>query len=145
MAFALRRAEPTDHDALMRCIELAYAGYAAKGIDLPPVSVGVAEDIRDNIVWVAVDDGQLLGGIILSVTGEAAHLMNVVVDPQQSGRGIGRALIDVALGSARKAGHRMIKLTAHKDMPRNVALYQHLGWVVSKQEGDKIFMELPLG
>lgn len=144
MAFSLRCAEPADVDALTRCIELAYAVYAAKGIDLPSVCDGLAEDIRDNIVWVAVGDGEILGGVILTIAGETAYLMNVAVDPNQSGRGIGRALIDAALTSAREADHRTIKLTTHKDMPRNVALYQHLGWVESGREGDKVFMTLQL-
>ncbi|WP_299846202.1 GNAT family N-acetyltransferase [uncultured Roseovarius sp.] len=140
MAFSLRRAEAADANALTACIDAAYAGYVVEGIDLPPVSEGVSEDIRDNIVWLAVDGDRVLGGVILSLSGEVAHLMNVAVDPDQSGDGIGRALIDAAITAARKAGHTTMELATHKDMPQNVTLYQHLGWEVIGEDGNKIFM-----
>lgn len=140
MRYTLRRAVATDAEALTACIEAAYAGYVAQGVDLPPVSDGVAWDIEDNIVWLAVNGDAVLGGVILSVSGEVAHLMNVAVDPAQSGRGIGRALIDTAVDTARRAGHGTIKLTTHADMPQNVALYRHLGWEVTGRDGSKVFM-----
>lgn len=144
MGYAVRRATVADVLALIACIDAAYASHAAQGIDLPPVSEGVGEDILDNVVWLAVEDDELLGGVILSVAGEVAHLMNVAVHPDQSGRGIGRALITAATASAREAGHGRMRLATHKDMPANVALYEHLGWVVTGTEGDKILMELVL-
>ena len=144
MGYSLRRATRVDAAALTECIDLAYAGYLAQGIELPPVSEGVTEDIRDNLVWVAVEDGLVLGGVILAVQGDVAHLMNVAVLPDQTGRGIGKALVDVAINAARDAGHGMTRLATHKDMPQNVALYRHLGWRVTGEEGNKVFMALDL-
>ncbi|MFD1160566.1 GNAT family N-acetyltransferase [Roseovarius aestuarii] len=140
MGYTLRRAVTADAGALASCIKAAYSGYVAAGIDLPPVSEGVKDDIDNNIVWVAVDGDKVLGCAIVSVTGEVAHLMNVAVAPDQSGRGIGKALIVAIIFSARDAGHAIIELTTHQDMPHNVALYQHLGWEVTGQDGNKILM-----
>lgn len=140
MGYSIRRATLADAPSLTRCIEAAYAGYVEQGLELPPVSEGMAKEIRDNLVWVAVEGNLVLGGIILAVQGEAAHLRNVAVDPAHSGGGIGRALMDAAIAAARDAGHGTIRLATHKDIPRNVMLYRHLGWHVTGEEGNKVFM-----
>ena len=68
----LRRALPNDAAALTRCIAAAYAPYMDLG--LPLVAEGVADDIRDQTVWVADIDGTVRGGIVLAL-GEKAPIM----------------------------------------------------------------------
>ncbi len=140
MSYVIRRAMPSDAPTLTECIIAAYAGYAAQGLELPPVSEGVLLDIRDNIVWVAADRAHILGGVILSVRGDAADLMNIAVHPGAAGQGVGRALIDAAIQSALEAGHTVIDLATHRDIPKNVALYEHLGWQVTARNGNKVHM-----
>ena len=84
------------------CIGAAYSVYRAKGIDLPPVSEGIAEDVRDNIVWAAVLAERIVGGLILVPRDDHAVLANVVVDPSKTGLGLGRALLDQAELEARR-------------------------------------------
>ena len=105
MGYVIRRAMPSDAATLTDCITAAYADYVRQGIDLPPVSEGVLMDIRDNVVRVAADGTHILGGVILSVRGETADLMNIAVHPGAAGRGVGRALMAAALEVARAAGH----------------------------------------
>lgn len=144
MGYTLRRAMPSDAPTLTDCIIAAYAGYAEQGIDLPPVAEGVLMDIRDNIVWVAADGTHILGGVILSVRGETADLMNIAVHPGASGRGVGRALMQAALDAARAAGHTIAELATHRDLPQNVALYEHMGWKVTGRDGVKVHMAIDL-
>ena len=144
MSYTIRRAMPSDAPTLTDCIKAAYAEYARQGIDLPPVSEGVLMDIRDNDVWVAADGAHILGGVILSTRGETADLMNIAVHPGAAGRGVGRALMQAALKAARAAGHTTADLATHRDMPQNVALYEHLGWNVTRREGVKVHMSFDL-
>ena len=78
--------------------------------------------------------------MILSVRGDTADLMNIAVHPGATGRGVGRALIDAAVRSAHAEGHVLIELATHRDIPENVALYEHLGWRVTMREGNKVHM-----
>lgn len=140
MGYTIRRAMPSDAPTLTDCIKAAYAGYADEGIELPPVSEGVPRDIRDNEVWVAADGTHILGGVILSIRGESADLMNIAVHPGAAGRGVGRALMAAALTGAQSAGHSTVELATHRDIPQNVALYEHMGWQVTRREGVKVHM-----
>lgn len=140
MDLRIDRATPADAPGLTTCIDAAYAGYRAQGIDLPPVSEGVAEDIARSRVWVARDGAAIVGGLILSLDGAVAYLQNVAVHPDHGGRGIGRALVDNAVRHARASNCTTVRLTTHVAMPDNVALYRHLGWQVTRQDSDKVFM-----
>jgi len=138
---SLRRAAPGDAGALAACIDAAYAGYREAGIDLPPVSEGVADDIRDHLVWVAVHDNQIVGGLVLVIREDVALIANVAVHPDATGTGLGRALMQQAETEARKRGLPRMTLTTHADMPGNVRLYEHLGWRETSRDGTKVRME----
>jgi len=136
-----RRARIGDVAAISTCIEAAYAAYRQAGIALPPVADGIAEDIRDNQVWVAEAEAEV-AGVLIAVVGNAAwHLANIAVDPQYSGRGVGRQLLDVLERAAWAAGAQRLNLTTHVEMPQNIALYQHLGWSETGREESKVFMQ----
>jgi GNAT superfamily N-acetyltransferase len=137
----IRRAEMADAASLAACIEAAYSIYAASGVELPAVSDGIAEDIRDNLVWVAVQGGRIVGGLVLVAKQDHMMLANVAVDPGATGAGLGRALIQHAEREARELGVHRMKLTTHAGMPENVRLYEHLGWRETGRCGDKVFME----
>ncbi|MEW7008661.1 GNAT family N-acetyltransferase [Lentilitoribacter sp. EG35] len=143
--FTIRRATLKDTQPLTSCIDAAYAGFLAKGIELPPVSEGIADDITNNIVWVAEKNEWIIGGLILVVNSDhaqshAAKLANIAVHPSAGGLGIGRALITTCGRYVRDLGLSELHLATHKDMPENVGLYEHLGWHVTGAEGNKIFM-----
>ncbi len=139
----VRPARPEDAPALTACIEAAYQGYRDAGIDLPPVADGIAEDIRDNHVWVAEDAQGIAGGAVLIVTAKGAKLANIAVHPNRSGQGIGRLLMDQAFCTAQDQGHSQITLVIHRDMSGNIALYEHLGFNVQSREGVKVHMMRP--
>ena len=92
--FIIRRAVAEDAPALTRIIAAAYDAYADRGLDLPPVAEGVADDIAAYSVWVAEIDSAIIGGLILVLHDDHGHLANVAVDPARSGYGVGRALIE---------------------------------------------------
>ena len=137
----LRRAEVTDAAALTACIKAAYAPYMDLG--LPPVAEGVADDIRDQTVWVADIDGTVRGGIVLAL-GEKAHIMNLAVHPDAGGHGIGTALISAAMEAALAAGYKDIALATHIEMTGTQAFYRKTGWEETGREGNKVYYKREL-
>lgn len=142
--WTIRRAKPTDAAALAACIDAAYSVYAGKGIDLPAVSDGIAEDIQRNIVWVALSGRRIIAGLVLIPREDHAILANVAVDPSAAGLGLGRTLMDRADLEVLKLGLSKLSLTTHAGIPENVRLYEHLGWRATSRIGNKVHMEKTL-
>ena len=138
----IRRVKPEDEAALTEVIRAAYAPYQDAGLDLPPVDEGIAEDIRDRMVFVAETDGRITGGVVMTATPPAAHLLNLAVDPEAGGQGLGTALLARAVTEARMAGCRVMRLTTHREMTNTQAFYRRLGWQDDGAEGDKVFLRL---
>lgn len=138
--FTIRRAESRDAKPLSDCIDAAYAGYASVIADLPPVSEGIAQTIENSRVWVAETEEGIIGGIILAPYKDFLMLENVAVRPDSSGMGVGAALIRQAEVDCLELGLHQLRLSAHKDMPANVHLYEHLGWQETGRSGNKVLM-----
>ena len=137
----IRRAEHHDTDALSTCIDAAYAEYAARIADLPPVSADCAEEIARFQVWVAEIANDIVGGLVLVPQDGFMRLANVAVHPDHKGAGLGRALMVLAEAEALAQGYRELRLTTHVDIPENVQLYAHLGWKHAGRRGNKISMK----
>lgn len=123
-------------------IDAAYQPYRDRGLVLPDVSGGLVEAIVAGQVWVI--GAAPLGVLMMTTTPPDAHLMNIAVSAAAKGQGIGGRLIRFALDHARAAGCRRMALATHKDIPENVALYEHLGWQVTACEGMKVLMSRDL-
>lgn len=137
---AIRRAEAQDAEPLSDCIEAAYSVYSSRIADLPSVSDGIAQTIKSSRVWIAETDAGIAGGIILNPHEEFMMLENVAVHPDCSGMGIGAALIRQAEVDCLEIGLHELRLSTHIDMPDNVRLYEHLGWLETGRSGNKVFM-----
>jgi len=136
----LRRAEPTDAAEIVACIDAAYAPWFAAGLQLPDVSGGVEQDIRENPVWVIKHDDRIAGCLIALAGDTAWHLMNVAVHPDFAGQGLGKHLIAACVDAAKQAGAEQLLLATHAEMPANVALYSRLGWVITEKTETRIRM-----
>ncbi|WP_040441276.1 GNAT family N-acetyltransferase [Roseibium aggregatum] len=141
---AIRRAKLQDAPRLKACIDAAYAPVKSTLPDLPDVSAGIAADISQNHVFVAEFADRIIGCAILGLSGTSAHLMNLAVDPDVKGRGVGRRLIEAAEAFAGKNGARAMHLATHIGMPENIALYTHLGWSEMERNGNKVLMSKDL-
>lgn len=139
----IRRATLADAAALTACVRVAYASYMAQGLTLPPVDVGIDDDIRNNHVWVAVADGRICGGIVL-VLGDKAHLANLAVHPDAGGQGIGALLIATVQDAARNAGYAALHLATHVEMIRTQTFYQRQGWTETGRDGNKVYFSYDL-
>lgn len=138
--WTIRRANLDDANALAHCIDRAYSIYKDRISDLPAVSSGISDDIINNLVWVAIMDSSVVGGMVLVPQKHHVALANVAVDPSTVGSGLGRGFLELAEKEARKLGKEELRLSTHVDMPENVNLYQHLGWVEIGRSGNKVHM-----
>ena len=138
--WTITRAEAADADALAACIDAAYAPFAARVSDLPPVSANCAEEIAHALVWVAECAGRIVGGLVLVPRDGYLQFANVAVHPDQQGTGLGRAFMDLAEREAVARGHREMRLNMHSDMPENIELYARNGWRETGRHGNTVSM-----
>ena len=136
----IRRATGPDAVELTDCIKAAYARYSGQIEDLPDVSGGVAEDISNNLVWVAEIGGRVLGGLIIILDDRQAKLANIAVHPDASGKGLGRQLLEVGVAECRSRNIEALNLVTHAQMPENLVIYQKLGWQENGRQGNSVFM-----
>jgi ribosomal-protein-alanine N-acetyltransferase len=71
---------------------------------------------------------QPVGVVTLSVTGELAELLRLVVAPAHRRNGIGSQLVHSGLGAVRRAGARAAILEVGYTNEAAIALYQRLGF-----------------
>lgn len=138
--FTVRRAKAQDACELSDCIDAAYSVYASRITDLPRISDGINQAIETNRVWVAEVQQGIIGGIILVPHDDFMMLENIAVHPDNSGLGVGGALIKQAEADCLELGLHELRLSTHVSMPENVRLYKHLGWRETGTSGNKVHM-----
>jgi ribosomal protein S18 acetylase RimI-like enzyme len=97
--------------------------YEVEGIvEAPATTLFVARDTDHRIV------GALTLAVFRAPTGVRAWIEDVVVDSAARGAGIGSALVEAAVGEARRAEARTIDLTSRADRTEANRLDQRLGF-----------------
>jgi ribosomal protein S18 acetylase RimI-like enzyme len=91
----------------------------------------------DNPVLAAVDDGQILGTVMLQVWPDASHMVRgpdeaeiraLAVAPGAQGRGVGRALLQAVIDRAAAQGVRRLMLCTQPEMFAAQHLYDAAGF-----------------
>ncbi len=142
--WAIRRAELPDADGLGDCLDAAYAQYADRIADLPPMSEDCGGEIAEHLVWVAEASGRIVGGLVL-IPGDGFMLLaNVAVHPDGRGTGLGRALLTLAETEAVARGFSEMRLSTHAGMPETIGLYARNGWSEVSRQGSKVAMRKAL-
>ena len=144
MSTSIRQANATDTEALIACIDAAYAKYDDRIFDLPAVSAGIPGEIDQGQVWVITENGKVIAGLFLSAQKGFLKLANLAVHPDHAGKGLGRALMDHADHEAKRQGFGEMRLSTHVGMPENVDMYQYLGWQEYERSGNRVSMRKPL-
>lgn len=142
--WTIRRAELRDADGLGNCLDAAYAQYADRIDDLPPMSEDCAGEIAENLVWVAEAGGGIVGALVLMPGDGFMLLANVAVHPDGRGAGIGRALLTLAETEAVARGYAEMRLSTHAGMPETIGLYARNGWSEVSRQGNKVGMRKAL-
>lgn len=144
------KAVAKDEAAIRACVETAYAPYvAAIGRRPAPMMSDFASLIAAGHVHVAKDaDGMLQGVIVFFPEGKGMFLDCVAVQPELSGKGIGKALIGFCEHEARRLGMGCVHLYTNEKMTDNLAIYPRLGYTeVDRRSADgynRVFFEKAL-
>ena len=91
------------------------------------------ERYPDYHLYVAVFDGKIVGTFALLVMDNLGHLgapsglmEDVAVDPECQGQGVGREMVEYAIGICRKKGCYKLALSANLKRERAHAFYESL-------------------
>lgn len=84
--------------------------------------------LAEGLVWVAEDEGALIGFAAAQAYFDALHLWELAVRHDHQHRGAGRALIETVVAEARRLALPAVTLTTFRDIPWNGPLYTHLGF-----------------
>jgi ribosomal-protein-alanine N-acetyltransferase len=107
-------------------------------------------------IWIARDaNAVLVGYLLLMLSVDEAHLLNIAVRRDLQGQGMGRMLLDHAVGLAREKGMQSILLEVRPSNDRAVVVYEHYGFAgIGVRKGyypagenrreDAIVMRLPI-
>ena len=93
----------------------------------------------DDLIFVAVEAGSIIGAAIAGYDGHRGWLYSVAVDESLRRKRVGSALIRHAIGVLRGLGCIKINLQVRSTNAAVVAFYESLGFVVE----DRISMGLP--
>ncbi len=88
----------------------------------------------DSIFLAAELHGQVVGSLVLTrKDGQVLKLSGFYVDHNCRGQGLGRALLQAAIGAARERGAAGIYLETWSKMAAAVSLYTSLGWRIGER------------
>lgn len=95
-----------------------------------PWTVGIFRDClkAGYNAWVVDNDRVMVGYGVISVGGGETHILNLCVDPDRQGQGIGRRLLEHLLRVAAQAGARTAFLEVRPSNAPAVALYLAAGF-----------------
>ena len=90
-----------------------------------------AREIAHGRLWVATgDDDRPIGFAFTSEIDGNAHLEEIDVHPDASGRGVGSALLETVAAEARANGFRHLTLSTLEDVPWNAPYYAKRGFAI---------------
>ncbi|MFT4517899.1 MAG: ribosomal-protein-alanine N-acetyltransferase [Halioglobus sp.] len=85
-------------------------------------------DAAQLAVWVLAQGGRIDGFIVYSQVLEEATLQSIAVQPDHQGKGLGRELLQLALGNMKQAGAEICLLEVRQSNALAQALYLNHGF-----------------
>lgn len=133
-----RKIAAADNGAIARVIranlekfQLNLPGTAYFDPELDHLSDYYDSDPAKRAYFVAVEDGQVLGGVgVAEFAGipDCAELQKLYLDDAAKGKGCGKALMQIAEDQARALGYKKLYLETHTNLAVAVKLYEKLGF-----------------
>lgn len=146
----IRAAGPEDAGAIARTLEVAFAplrplytpaAYAAT----VPTPEAIRARFPEAAVWLAEGEGgEAVGTVTVRVRPDGAYVQSMAVVPAARGQGVGRLLLEAALGHARAAGARRAWLSTTPFLHSAIDLYRSFGFAVVPGEGPSDLHGTPL-
>jgi ribosomal protein S18 acetylase RimI-like enzyme len=134
----LRPARPEDAVQIAACVAAAYQHYIPRiGRPPGPMLDDYGQVIQQHQVFVAEQQSQVVGVIVLILKGRGILLDNVAVHPAQQGQGVGVRLITLAEAESRRQGFMQLDLYTHESMTENIAMYKKLGYFETERRTER--------
>lgn len=132
---AIRKMTPDDLEAVTLLGLRSKASWGYRPSEMAVFSEELTLGIEDWERWsdalVAISEGQVSGYATLTVGEDAAlELEHLFVDPDRFGQGIGRRLLEAALGSARERGFSEVRILSD---PNACGFYLRFGAVLVRE------------
>ncbi|NHA14802.1 ribosomal protein S18-alanine N-acetyltransferase [Thioalkalivibrio sp. XN279] len=117
----MRRMTEADLEAVWDIEQRAYVYPWSRGIFIDCLRVPYECDVVEQ-------DGRVLGYTIVSMAADEAHLLNLCLDPQAQGQGLGRFMLEHVLETAQAQKARVIYLEVRPSNKRAIELYLRNGF-----------------
>jgi ribosomal protein S18 acetylase RimI-like enzyme len=126
----IRKAIAADAERIGVIARAAYAGYIPRiGREPAPMVADFPAEIAAGRVVVIGRAGAVDGYLIAWPEADAYFIDNIAVDPARQGEGLGRQLIEHAVGEARRRRLSALRLYTNVAMTENLSMYAHMGFV----------------
>ena len=100
---------------------------------------------RRDLIYVYEMEGEIVGWLWLDSTSRnRVHIRHIQVRQSRWGQGLGRYLMEDAIRLCRRLGCRTLTLNVTKANERAMALYEHLGFDITEDYGERQRMRLDL-
>lgn len=87
--------------------------------------------------WVLrTDDGRIIGYVLVLLSFDESHLLNVAVCQQAQGQGLGQVLLRHAVAIARAVQTRLMVLEVRPSNTRALEIYRRFGFVETRRRKD---------
>ncbi len=98
-----------------------------------PSAVIAAKLQVDNMLFVAEEEGEIVGTVMAGYDGHRGWLYSVAVSPECQRQGCGRKLVEHALQALKQLGCCKVNLQVRSDNEKVVAFYRQLGFAVEER------------
>jgi ribosomal protein S18 acetylase RimI-like enzyme len=127
----IRTYEEGDHDQVVALWRRVFPN--ARPHNDPAKSIALKQREQPELLFVAVDDGRVIGTTMAGYDGHRGWLYHVAVDPDRQGGGIGTQLVRHAERLLAERGCVKVNLQVESDNGGVVSFYKRLGYDVEER------------
>lgn len=140
MLALIRKATAEDTARIGAIARAAYAKYLPRiGREPAPMVADFVAEVAAGRVVVIATAGAVDGYMIAWPETDAYFIENIAIDPARQGEGLGRQLMDHAIGEAKRRRLSAIRLYTNAAMTENLSMYAHMGFVETHRAVEKGF------
>ncbi len=130
MSIEIRHAVIRDLAAVADCVSQAFIHYIPRiGRTPGPMLDDYQLLVKKSVVYVACQQAEILGVMVLLETDEGFCIETIAVRPNVQGLGVGGTLLSYAETMAKQLGYASIYLSTHRLMHESQSVYAHVGYV----------------